>query len=169
MATAKQTPANTPDTQTENKPEAFTFSEVTSKNLGDIAKALWERIEGEKHADRASVANELITAIREARDAGKTTRVQRSSEEVVQESLNKSMADLQTVRVELGGLKLPLPAVVRMADESQAKQPLHKAAVEFLAKHKVKAVAEKQGSRGKATTFLRPLDYEPQAQEPKAA
>jgi hypothetical protein len=165
----EDTSADTTTPEEKKELAVFSLGPVTAENMKETAVAVWERIQGEKYSDRADLANEFIKAFRDARDSGKSTRTKTPVEEIFKNAMGKSLADLQTVKVEIGGVSLPIPQVVRLADEKSKQFPLHKNAVDMLKTHGVKAVAEKQGSRGKATTFLRPLDYEPPAPEQKQA
>lgn len=148
--------------------EAFTFETVTAGNTAEIAQAVFARIEGKNYAERAELANTFITAMRKARDEGKVTRPRRSIDVIIQEAIGKPLSELQAIKVPLAGVSLPLTQVIRQATMEE-DSPFKKLAQEFMATHKIKAVVGDKSSRGKASTFLRPLDYvEPEAEAEQA-
>lgn len=171
--TNKETPENnTQETTTveasteteedaEEKLEPFTIEAVTKKNVEEVAKAVWARIQGEKHSDRADVMQDFVSAIRDARDndSNKVSRPKKSIEEIINESVDKPMGDLQVAKIPLIGVPINIPTLVRIATsvakEGEAEHPLKQQAVAFMKQHNLTVVRKKmQGSRGRETTFL---------------
>lgn len=147
--------ADTQAQSQEQKLEAFTFSEVNKTSVKEISEAIWARVEGKNHDEKSEVLSALFTAMREARDGSKNTRPRKTVAELLAESLNKPMGDLQAVKVQVGGISLALPQIVKAATVEAGKEtPFTPAARAFMKEHGLSTLRKKVTSRGKESLFL---------------
>lgn len=146
---------NEAEASQEQKLEAFSFSEVNKATVKDISEAIWARVEGKNHDEKSEVLSALFTAMREARDGSKNTRPRKSVAELLAESINKPMGDLQTVKVQVGGITLALPQIVKAATVEAGKEtPFTPAARAWMDEHNLSTLRKKVTSRGKESLFL---------------
>lgn len=138
--------------------EPYSLETVTAENMGEVAKSIWDRIPGEKYADRAETANALIDALRGARNNARNKRVVRSMDEILADVIDKPLSDLQAVRFPLGGLRLSIPEIYNLINAKE-KLPMKPLAEKFMNDNKLIVVASKKKSRGKATNYLRKEGY----------
>lgn len=156
MAQPKTAPTANENTETTEAPavrEAFSFNGITDKNSKELAEAIWAHIDGENYAERHDKLQTLFEQIRAARDANKTTRPRKELNVILQEAIGKPMGELQASKVDLGGISVAIPQIVKLAS-SKDVGPMNAMAVDFLKTHKLKIVKKKVSSKGKESTFL---------------
>jgi hypothetical protein len=162
--TPEVTTGNENEVKAEEAKEPVTFEVVNEKSVAQLAKDIVSRVAGEKNDERSEVVNSLIKALRAERDAGRNKRETKELKDIIADIMNKPLAELQAVRVPIAGITLTIPALVKVAN-SNNPSVLKAPALSFMNEHKFKAVETKKKSRGKATTFIRPLDYKEPAAE----
>ncbi len=142
----------------------FSFHVVNTATVGELAAAIWSRAEGKNHDEKAKSISALFDAVREVRDAGKTTKPRRSLAELIAESINKPMGDLQAVKVPVGGVTLPIPQVVKAAMVEDGKEtPFTAPARQWMEANGLTVQKRKVSSRGKESIFL--VKAEPKVEE----
>lgn len=146
------------------KLEPLMVETVQKDNLVELAKGLTARVVAENNGERAEVVNSLIVALRNERDSTKVKRATKTIDEVIKDSINHSMAELQATKVKVAGISLTIAQIASIA-EATTPNPMKKSVTEFMEKYGIKIVSEKMKSKGKATKFLRSKDYEPEVKE----
>ena len=142
----------------------FGLPVITTKNVSAIATAIFAQMQGEKFEARSDLVQSFMSALRTIRDQEKekttTKRPRKSVAEVIAESLGKPLGDLQAATVVIAEV-VPMnfsklfEISSRVGDDEVPQHPLNKAALEFIAEHRLSLVPEKTGSRGKGKLVLR--------------
>lgn len=148
MATKNTAPA----ADNSNEVTPYTLTVVSAENMKEVAQAIWAAVPGENFQERHDTLQGLFAAIREARDANKSSRPRKETAEIIAEALNRPMGELQAVKVSLGGITLSIPQIVKLAQSEDS--PMKGVANDFLKENKLKIVKKKVSSKGKESTFL---------------